>query len=419
MPGSNIEFWWILLVSVVVGLSLCLGLVFIAISSQKTRLKLHKEKLEVLENSEKKYRDLFDGVSDVIYIHSLDGTVIQVNRIVEELVGAEVSQIIGRPITAFLSKRFKEKFQDYLSDLESKNSASGIIPLSIAPEGKTIFFEYRSSVYVGDDGSTLVHGIAHNITERIAYEHDLRRAERRANQSLVRAKSMQEDLSKLSREVIHMQEEDRKKISRELHDEMGQLLATLSMNLETLRKDSGRDPGIIKISIRDMKRIVEQIFARVHDFLSELRPAVLDELGLSPALRYLVRDFSKHTGIEVVFNENKDVELLDSEQKIVVFRVVQESLTNAAKHAHPRVVAINVKSNERFIDLEISDDGDGFEPRMEHEGTVLPRRHLGILGMQERVKLARGKFTLTSARGRGTTIDVKIPIGEVVRNKPD
>src|SRR5207302_10325631 len=135
-------------------------------------------------------------------------------------------------------------------------------------------------------------------------------------------------MEKQSAQILHVQEEERRRISRELHDEVGHALMAISMNLEALRRNTEASDDALKAKFADTHQLVQQTMDTVHRFARELRPAMLDDLGLVPALRSYARDFSNRTGVEVEFHGDACAEALDDERKTVIFRIAQESLTN-------------------------------------------------------------------------------------------
>ncbi|PYV20463.1 MAG: hypothetical protein DMG24_22700 [Acidobacteria bacterium] len=148
--------------------------------------------------------------------------------------------------------------------------------------------------------------------------------------------------------------------------------------------------------------------ATLHSFARELRPAMLDELGLIPALRSYLRDYAQRTGLSVRFKGSTASERLDGEQKTALFRVVQESLTNVAKHAHASQVDVTLRTVNGGVQILIKDNGKGFAaagPRRSAKG----KKRLGLLGMQERARLVNGHFSVKSAPGRGTSVRMDIP----------
>jgi signal transduction histidine kinase len=245
------------------------------------------------------------------------------------------------------------------------------------------------------------------IKERKRTEQALRASERQLRELFHDARHMQESLRNLSNQVLHAQEEERKSISRELHDQVGQALTAISVNLAVLRRNGLPDSDAFHRKIADTQSLLQQTMQSVHHFARELRPAMLDELGLLPALRSQLRAFAERTGLQVHFCASPMAERLDGDQKTVVFRVAQESLTNVAKHARASRVQVTIRRLRGAIRMDIRDNGKSF--RVHVPSSASRRKRLGLLGMQERVRLVNGKFAVLPKPGKGTTVRVEIP----------
>ena len=246
------------------------------------------------------------------------------------------------------------------------------------------------------------------IAQRKRTEKALRESEAHFRQLFHHAQLMQESLRRLSNQILHVQEEERRRISRELHDEVGQALTAIMVNLAVSQSYSVGTSERLRAKIAETQRLLEQAMETVHRFAHELRPAMLDELGLLSALRSYVKNFAARTGLRVHFRATPAAEELDGEKKTVIFRIAQESLTNVAKHAHARSVEVTLRRVKSGIGLEIQDDGKSFCATPDDgQGR---RNGLGLLGMQERVRLVDGKFFVVPEPGKGTLVRVQIPI---------
>lgn len=248
------------------------------------------------------------------------------------------------------------------------------------------------------------------IKERARTEAALRQSEKHYRKLFRQAQLMQEDLRQLSDEILHVQEEERTRISRELHDEVGQALTALNVNLAMLTNPAGRSPGNFEARIAGVQALLEQTMGTVHNFARELRPAMLDELGLLPALRSYLKDFQERTRIHASFDAGPHLEELDDGQKTTLFRVAQESLTNITKHAQASQVTVAIRRRNGNVRMEIRDNGKGFA--MEPQMAAKRKKRLGVLGMQERVRLVNGHLGLHSQPGKGTVVHVLIPLGQ-------
>ncbi len=241
-------------------------------------------------------------------------------------------------------------------------------------------------------------------------EEALRRSEEHHRELFQQAYRMQEDLRHLSKQILEVQEEERTRISRELHDEVGQALTAISVNLAVMKKEISRENGRAGKRLEDSQALLARTMQTVHDFASGLRPAMLDDLGLVAALRTFIKDFVERTGIKVRLRVSavKVVETLEIGRKTVIYRIAQESLNNVAKHAHATEVRFVIGRHGSSVWVEIKDNGQGFGRDLRPESRE-PKR-LGLLGMQERVRLVHGEFTIDAKPGHGTLIRVRIPL---------
>jgi signal transduction histidine kinase len=258
-----------------------------------------------------------------------------------------------------------------------------------------------------DDTTRLLNAAETVFLEVLSPFEATHRGFREANTALQRRNGELAELNRhlraLSTQVLHVQEEERKRISRELHDEVGQALTAISMNLSALERDCGVNAVRFKKTIGETGGLLQATMETVHSFARELRPAMLDEIGLLPTLRSYLRGFAKRSGIDVKLQASSKAEQLSSEAKTVMFRIAQESLTNVAKHAHATRVSVTLRKITRGIKMEIEDDGRSFRAGVDG------KERLGLLGMQERARLVDGCFAVEPTPGKGTTVRVEIP----------
>ena len=248
------------------------------------------------------------------------------------------------------------------------------------------------------------------ITQRKAAEEALRKSEHHYAQLLKQSDSLQEQLRRLSRQILSAQEEERKRISRELHDVIAQTLTGINVRLAALKKEAAINTNGLDRNIARTQRLVEKSVGIVHEFARELRPAALDDLGLIPALHSFVKLFSKRTRIHVHLKVFAGVEQLPGNQRTILYRVAQEALTNVSRHAHASRVEVSIQKVAEGICLKIADNGKSFE--VERVLNARGAKRLGLLGMRERVEMVGGRFTVESVLGSGTTIKALIPLGK-------
>lgn len=227
--------------------------------------------------------------------------------------------------------------------------------------------------------------------------------EERVRERTTELNAANEQLKTLSQRVIDAQESERRSIARELHDEVGQALTGLNMLLHRAGDEATRQ---VRGEIQEARRVVADLLQRVRQMSLDLRPAVLDDLGLCVAVKSHIDMFSKRTGIAVQFEcDTVAEENVSPEVKITAFRCVQETLTNVARHAATRRASIALRANAANLFVEVADAGKGFDPAMNP-----PANGTGLNGMRERVALAGGQLDLESAPGRGTRVLVQLPL---------
>jgi signal transduction histidine kinase len=209
----------------------------------------------------------------------------------------------------------------------------------------------------------------------------------------------------LLEKLITAQEEERKRISRELHDETSQALTSLMVNLKVLESEA----SVCNVGdrLQEMRQVVSDILDEVHHLARDLRPSVLDDLGLVPALERYVREYGQTYGIEADFhNMGFDGQRVSAPAEVALYRIIQEALTNVAKYAKAQTVSVLLDWRRDWVSAIVEDDGRGFDPEKVITG---PSHGLGLFGMQERATLLGGTFRIESQPGNGTTIFIKVP----------
>lgn len=262
------------------------------------------------------------------------------------------------------------------------------------------------------DACERLHQLNATLNERNA---QLAAANKQLEQEIVGRKAAQEaaeqseeSLRQLSNKVLTAQEEERKHISRELHDEIGQTLTAANVSIALLRKHGHADAEFAR-KVESAQRLLEQSMDMIHRFARELRPSMLDHLGPFAAMQNYVKSYTARTGIAVKLENTADVARLDVQQGTVLYRIAQECLTNVFKHAHATRVKIRLSQQQETVCLEIADNGRGAATPLLAPGPH-HRQRLGLIGMQERVRLVNGQFAIESAPRRGTTVRVQIPL---------
>ncbi|MFZ2277487.1 MAG: PAS domain-containing protein [Prosthecobacter sp.] len=246
------------------------------------------------------------------------------------------------------------------------------------------------------------------IIRREAVEAALKMSEQHAHELLNQSRQLQKKLREASHQRLLALENQRKDISHELHDKISQVLIGINVRLAVFTRTAGVDEK----AMAPVRELVEQSVRIIHDYARELRPAMLDQLGLIPTLSTYINEIPKHKGREIKFTASPDVEALDNDKRTVLYRVAQEALINVGKHAHAHHVDVSLRHARGGVCLEITDDGKSFD--VDLLSSPQWSRRLGLTGMRERVEMVNGVFSIVSKRGKGTTIRAVIPVGKEV-----
>jgi two-component system sensor histidine kinase UhpB len=217
-----------------------------------------------------------------------------------------------------------------------------------------------------------------------------------------------EQLQTLSARILRAQEEERKRIARELHDDTGQALTSIAIGLKVLQQQPSSDE--IRTYVSELLALTHQALDGVHRMALELRPKTLDDLGLIPALRWHMGQWSRKLGIASALNVEGWTDRLPAHVETAIYRVIQEALTNVAKHSRATKVQVTLSKANGYLRAVVEDDGVGFEPSKLVEGTSF--KSLGLFGMQERMALVGGSLKLESVPGKGTKVELRVPVGD-------
>jgi signal transduction histidine kinase len=246
-------------------------------------------------------------------------------------------------------------------------------------------------------------------------EAALRKSENSCQKALENSEKLREKMRSLSRQILTAHEDERKKISRDLHDVLAQTLVGINIRLATLKTEAGINTKKLARNISLTQKLVTKSAAIVTRFARELRPPALDDLGLISSLHSFMRAFTKSTGVQTHLTFFKGVEDLNVAKRTILYRVAQEALTNVGRHACASNVKVTISRQGKIVRMEVADDGRSFKAEQ-----TLPTRgvkHLGLLCMRERVEMIGGVFEIESSPGNGTKIIASIPVSKATENK--
>jgi PAS domain S-box-containing protein len=410
------------------------------------RLELEMQNAELrqarqeLEAALEKYTDLYDFAPVGCFSVDERGRILDVNLTGAALLGVERPRLVHQPLRDFVAPGNRQAFQLFLAkalDTTAKQACElclrkidgvtfradlqAMSALSLRPRKwcRVAVSEVAALRHAqetqGRLGALAVASrkLEGAIVRRQTAEEALRQSERHTSRLLTESLRFQAQLRELSRQILSAQDEERRRISRELHDVVAQTLAGINVRLAALSKDAPADARRLARNLTHLQRLVEKSVAIVHRFARELRPAVLDDLGLIPALHSSLKNFAQETGLRASLTAFAGVEKLDEARRTVLYRVAQEALKNVARHAQASRVELRLRKQGRTISLEIQDDGKSFNVQRvlhSHRST-----RLGLLGMRERVEMVGGLFTVLSSPGQGTTIRAQIPSSSLRR----
>jgi PAS domain S-box-containing protein len=337
--------------------------------------------------SEERYRELFENAKDALYVHDLSGRYVSLNRAAEKLIGFSRDEIIGKHFSNFVVPRdLKHVRKNFCKKLDEESETSYEIDL-LTKDRRRVPVEVVSRLIYENGEPVGVQGTARDITER---------------------KRAQDALQMYSRRLIEAQEAERQSLARELHDEIGQVLTAVRINLHAVQSTHREDGSLPELE--ESIVIVDEALGRIHELCLELRPSLLDNLGLAAALRWYVDRYRERTGIVAeVLNGFEGRGRLPQELETQCFRIAQEALTNVARHARATRVSIQVQCAAEKLVLTIIDNGIGFDTEnlLKAESSAST---LGLRGMKERALAMNGRIVIESTPGNGTQIEAIFPL---------
>jgi PAS domain S-box-containing protein len=355
----------------------------LAVTRDMTKRKIAETELA---KNEEKYRTLVEQAADAIALYDAAGKVLDVNTGAVKLLGYSKKELVGMYLKDILTPEEISSNPVHYDILQLGKSTVKQRKM-FRKDGTVVDTEVRSQQL--PDGRFL--SVIRDLTERIKAEQDLQQS----------YKALQE----LTGYLQNIREEERLNIAREIHDELGQQLTVLKMDISWLNKKIQVPDEKVKERLSDLLGMVDNTVKTVRRISSELRPSMLDDLGLPAAIEWQALEFEKRSGLKIRTDISMTDLKLPAKAAITLFRVFQESLTNVARHAEATQVNVKLQAEAGRLYLSIRDDGKGFLPQ-----NIENKKTLGILGMKERVQIIQGDYTISSVPGKGTTVQVSVPL---------
>ena len=377
----------------VVAIGAVVNLLFYMFRKERERYQQAFSALETahqeVRKSQESYKGLFEGAYDAIWVHDLEGNIQSANKAAARLNGYPVEELLRMNIKSFLSD-------------ESFHLAREVQDKLTRHEPATMPYEQR---IIKKDGSEAICLLATSLIS----SNDEPKAFQSIARDVTEEKRMQENLRYYLQQITKAQEEERRRMARELHDDTAQQLVVLARRLDNLLCNADRLSQQDITFLEGVRQQIDEILDGVHRFCQDLRPSVLDDLGLLPALQSLTSDLTEHFGIPIAMGSAGSVRRLSPETELILFRIAQEGLRNVCRHSEASRSWIMLEFSNDKVVLTIKDTGKGFKlpDRVEDLAAV---GKLGLAGMQERARLIGGKLTIESELGEGTTVSAEIPI---------
>jgi len=345
--------------------------------------ELERRTAQVQEQAE-----LLDLANDAIFVRNLDARITYWNQGAERLYGWTRAEVLGKPIDDYLKTQFPQPFADIRSEILRTGSWQGEL-IHSTKDRRRITVASRWSVWSDKQGKPL------GFLE--------------LNTDLTEQKRAEENLRTMSGRLLQLQDEERRRIARELHDSAGQMLVALDMNLATIQRDGANLNHGAARACAESLHLVQQLSKELRTISHLLHPPLLDEAGLPSAIRWFVEGFAERSKIPVALEIPQNLGRLSPEFETTIFRVVQEGLTNIHRHSGSSTAAIRISQGPEAIRLEISDRGKGIPAGVQLGLAGAGRSGVGIQGMRERLRQLGGHLEIQSRR-TGTTILAVLPL---------
>jgi len=358
---------------------------------EKTEIELKKTERELIKN-EKKFRDLVDLLPQTVYEMDLYGNFKFTNKYGIQSFGY-TQEDINKGVNflqLFVTSERKRVRANIQSILEG-NFTSGNEYTCLRKDGTTFQSLFYSNPIMQNDKAIGLRGVVIDITDRKKAESDL--------------KESRDQLRSLASHLQTVREEERLIMAREIHDELGQALTALKMDLIWMQKRFGPEQEEHLNKVRSMSNLVDSTIQTVRRISTELRPGLIDDLGLQAAMEWYCGEFQNRTGIKCNLDLDEEEHPLEQDRVIAVFRIFQEALTNVARHAEAKKVYVRLHFNSETLSMEIKDNGKGIT-----EEQIFSQKSLGLVGLRERVNPWGGTVIISGIKNMGTTVKVILPI---------
>jgi PAS domain S-box-containing protein len=353
---------------------------------------------EVAEVERQRYQELFDCAPDAYLVTDTAALVQQANHAAAALLGASRARLPGKPLIVFVDPAEQAAFYEYLTRLRQHRGVS-TWEMRLRPRrGDPIDVAVTAATVRDVQGAPLaLRWLLRDISARKAAQQQAQHAEQAVQRS-------REQLRALATHLQNQQEEERRTIARQIHDELAQALTVLKIDVAWLSQRLAASDAPGHRRLRDMTAMLDTLMSTVRRIGTELRPDILDDLGLADAIEWQLQEVCKRTGMAYQLELPAGEVPLGPAQATAVFRIFQEALTNVLRHAGAHKVSVRVRQQADGLNLQVADDGRGITPEQ-----LTARHALGLLSMRERAHLWGGEVTIEAKPGKGTVVSVRMP----------
>jgi two-component system sensor histidine kinase UhpB len=359
-------------------------------------LSERKKAEKKLRISEKRYRMLVENMNEGLNICDESGTITYVNRKFLEMLGYPKKEVVGCSVTSIIEEGERKKYREKMQE-RKKGGRTPYEITYIRKNGKKMYALVSPEPLFDKKGKFIgSYGVITDLTKRRLMEKKLRRS--------------QKTLSDLSRHLQSVREDEARRIAREIHDELGQSLTAMKMEVSYLLKkmpDYVKKHTPIQEKVRSMDKLIDMTIRSIQRISSELRPGMLDDLGLVAAIEWKAQEFEKQSSIPCKLSLCCEEFKIDSKRAITLFRIFQEALTNVIRHANASRVEVSLKKKgirPLKLELKVKDNGRGIKP-----AEIESPHSFGLMGMQERLRPFKGTFKIQGSNNQGTTLTVTLP----------
>ncbi|GAC1703311.1 MAG: hypothetical protein NVS9B4_11080 [Candidatus Acidiferrum sp.] len=381
-----------------------------------TDITAQKRVEDALRQSEERLRAAFSQTYSFLALLEVDGTIIEINRAAQEAAGCTREELVGRKFWERWWARLPEETAILKASIARAAKGESVREEGYfcLPDGTRRFADRTLSPVKDESGRvTMVVATGLDITEQKELRDKLEaRVMERTRELEEKNKVLQEQaktVRELSGRLLRSQDEERRRIAREMHDGVGQVVAAVAMNIPTIAKEKDKLSPDAARSLEEIGAMVQEISAEIRTVSYLLHPPLLDEVGLESALRWYVEGFAERSKIGVALELSSDLGRLSQDQELALFRVVQECLTNIHRHSGSSTATVRLSRNDKEARLEVKDDGKGMSGKTQSEISSGESRGVGLRGMRERVRQIGGALEVQS-NGDGTLVTVALPL---------